>query len=245
VHNVNAVSTARFLSPVVLLVAAVPAMVQGTAQDPADDSIRQFLQTMDQRQPPYRAMRQLVAENGSRRGWLDAMTEYSPSTGFGYQVTSEGGSGYIRSKVLRAVLEGEREAIARGEIARSSLGQTNYTFQPNGVDADGLAQVLLSPRRKDRVLVSGTMFLQTDGALVRLQGRLAKSPSFWVKNVDILRCYERIAGVVVPVSLDSKAEVRLVGPATLRMTYSYSEIDGRRVTSPSGGGDPVCRGVVD
>ena len=220
-------------------------MVQGTAQDPADDSIRQFLQTMDQRMPPYQARRQLVAESGSRRGWLHAMTEYSPATGFSYQVMSEGGSGYIRSKVLRAVLDGEREAIARGEIARSSLGHTNYTFQPNGVDAEGLAQVLLSPRRNDRVLVSGTMFLQPDGVLVRLQGRLAKSPSFWVKNVDILRCYERIAGIVVPVSLDSKADVRFVGQATLRMTYSYSEIDGRRVTPLAGSsGDPVCPSLI-
>jgi hypothetical protein len=239
------VRAARHLGLFVLLIGtAVPALVQGAPQDPADHSIRQFLQTMDHRQPPYRAMRRLVAENGSRRGWLDATTEYSPATGFSYQVTAEGGSGYIRTKVLRRVLDGEREAIAQGEIARSALGQTNYTFQPNGVDAAGLANVLLSPRRKDRVLVSGTMFLQPDGALVRLQGRLAKSPSFWVKNVDIVRCYERIAGVVVPVSLESKAEVRFLGPATLRMTYTYSAIDGRPVTSAADtGGSGDCPGL--
>ena len=43
------------------------------------------------------------------------------------------------------------------------------------------------PRRKERILVSGSMSLQpSDGGLVRLQGRLAKSPSFWIKNVDIV-----------------------------------------------------------
>jgi hypothetical protein len=41
---------------------------------------------------------------------------------------------------------------------------------------------------EDRFLVSGMMVLNADdGALVRLQGRLAKSPSFWVKNVHIVR----------------------------------------------------------
>jgi hypothetical protein len=70
-----------------------------------------------------------------------------------------------------------------------------------------------------------------DGALVRLQGRLAKSPSFWVKNVDIVRSYERIDGHVVPVALQTTAQVRLLGEATLRMTYVYSEIDGRRLAS--------------
>jgi hypothetical protein len=108
---------------------------------------------------------------------------------------------------------------------------TGDIFQPNGVDDDGLANVLLSPRRKEPVLVDGTMFLKPgDGNLVRLEGRLAKSPSFWVKNVDIVRKYERIAGVVVPVALESKAQVRLLsGAATLRMTYIYAEIDGRSV----------------
>ena len=71
----------------------------------------------------------------------------------------------------------------------------------------------------------------TDGALVRLQGRLAKSPSFWVKNVDIVRSYERIDGKVVPVTLETKAQVRFLGEATLRMTYVYSEIDGRRLAA--------------
>jgi hypothetical protein len=81
--------------------------------------------------------------------------------------------------------------------------------------------------------VDGTMFLQpSDGNLVRLEGRLAKSPSFWVKNVDIVRKYERIAGVVMPVALESKAQVRMLGEAaTLRMTYTYSEIDGRSASS--------------
>jgi hypothetical protein len=195
-----------------------------------DDSIRQFLAQGDT-QRGYRAIRRLEAENRDRKGWLEAVTEYAPPTGFRYQIVAEGGSEYIRRKVLTAVLEGEREIIAHGEMARSSLDLANYRFQANGVDGDGLAKVLLSPRRKERVLVVGTMFLEpSDGALVRLQGRLAKSPSFWVKHVDIVRTYERIDGTVVPVALETKADVRFVGEATLRMTYKYSEIDGRRLS---------------
>lgn len=161
---------------------------------------------------------------------MDAITEYAPDTGFRYRIIAEGGSGYIRTKVLKAMLDGEMAVIAQGETKRSSLDPTNYKFQPNGIDRDGLANVLLSPRRKERVLVSGMMALDThDGALVRLQGRLAKSPSFWIKNVDIVRSYKRVEGTVVPVSLKSTAQVRFLGDATLRMTYDYSEIDGRAI----------------
>jgi hypothetical protein len=63
-----------------------------------------------------------------------------------------------------------------------------------------------------------------------MQGRLGKSPSFWIKNVDIVRSYEPINGVVVPVAMEATAQVRLFGPATFRMTYSYSHIDGRPVS---------------
>jgi hypothetical protein len=218
---------------VVVLVMAIvfASSARATVPDPADQTIRQFL-AQDDAQPAYRAVRRLQAENGTHRGWLEALTQYSPEAGFNFQITAEGGSGYIRSKILTALLEGEREVITNGETARSSLALINYRFQPNGIDSEGFANVLLLPRRKERVLVTGTMFLKpTDGDLVRLQGRLAKSPSFWVKDVDIVRTYERIAGTVVPVALETKAQVRFLGEATLRMTYVYTEIDDRPVPS--------------
>jgi hypothetical protein len=224
----DVVPTLRQARLVVVLVAIVCASyAHARVPDPVDDSIEQFL-AQDDTQRPYRADRHLTAENGNRKGWLDAITEYSPDTGFRYEITGEGGSGYIRSKVLKALLDAEQEVIARGETARSSLAPSNYTFQANGVDGEGLVNVLLSPRRKERVLVAGMIALNpSDGALVRLEGRLAKNPSFWIKDVDIKRRYERIHGTVVPVSLDTKAQVRFLGEATLRMTYIYSEIDGR------------------
>ena len=226
--NAIAIMAVRHTRLVAILLAVVFAgSARATVPDAAVQSMERFL-AQDGPQPAYRATRHLEAENGSRKGWLEAITEYSPETGFRYEVTSEGGSGYIRSKVLKALLDGELAVIAQGEAARSSLDSSNYKFQPNGIDRDGLANVLLSPRRKERVLVSGMMALDTtDGALVRLQGRLAKSPSFWVKNVDIVRTYQRIGGTVLPVALESKAQVRFAGDATLRMTYVYSEIDGR------------------
>lgn len=218
----------------VLIAIGLAPSVRATPPNAADHCIHQFLE-QDDTQHPYRATRRLEAENGGRSGWLEAVTDYSPQTGFRYQIIAEGGSAYIRGKVLRAVLDAERDAIAKGETARSSLDRTNYAFESNGLDADGLAKVQLTPLRKDRVLVTGTIFLQPAGGdLVRLQGRLAKSPSFWVKDVEILRSYERIGGAIVPVALESKAQLRLLGPAALRMTYTYSEIDGRPVATSQG-----------
>ena len=219
----------RWRVVVVLVTLAYASTVRATVPDATDQYIKQFL-AQDDTLRPYRALRRLEAKNGSRIGWIEAFTEYSLQTGFRYEIRAEGGSGYIRSRVLKAYLDGERDLIARGDSARSALTPANYTFQPNGIDGDGLANVLLSPRRKERVLLSGMMALNAnDGALVRLQGRLTKSPSFWVKNVDIVRTYKRMNGIVMPVLLDSTAQVRFLGDATMHMTYAYSEIDGHAI----------------
>lgn len=207
--------------------------VVASMPDAGDACVRRFL-AQNGADHEYRGVRRLEAQNGDRSGWIEAKTEYSISRGFSYEIIDQGGSGFIRDRILRGVLEGEQKIITQGHQARSALAPTNYSFQPAGVDADGLANVLLSPKRRDQVLVAGTLFLRPDQAEpVRLQGRLAKSPSFWIKNVDIVRTYARVGGIVMPVALESTAEIRLFGSAAMRMSYVYSEIDGRPVGSPT------------
>jgi hypothetical protein len=212
----------------------VPAVVTDLrAVEPPDaassHSIRQFL-TRDPQDHGYRALRRLEAENRGRTGWLEAWTTFAPDQTFQYEIVAEGGSSYIRSRVLRALLEGEKAAIERGEPGRSALADANYQFESEGLDPTGLVRIGLVPRRNEGILVAGAMFLTpVDGELVRLEGRLARSPSFWVKHVDIVRSYARIGDAVLPIALETRAQVRLLGPATLRMTYEYTEIDGRPV----------------
>ena len=192
--------------------------------------MQQFL-TRESKDHSYRAFRRLEAENRGRSAWLEAWTTFAAGQ-FSYEIESEGGSAYIRSRVLRAVLEGEQEAIERGEHMRSALAVSNYHFESDGVDPSGLVRVALVPRRNEGVLVAGSMFLKPfDGELVRIEGRLARNPSFWVKQVDIVRSYARIAGAVLPVALETRAQLRMLGAATFRMTYEYAEIDGAPVGS--------------
>ena len=190
---------------------------------------QQFL-TRESEHHRYRALRRLEAENRGRAGWLEAWTTFGPDESFHYEIVAEGGSSYIRSRVLRALLDGEKEAIEKGEPGRSALAATNYEFESEGLDPTGLVRIGLVPRRNEGVLVSGAMFLSpADGELVRIEGRLARNPSFWVKHVDIVRSYARIAGAVLPIALETRAQLRMLGPATLRMTYEYTEIDGQPV----------------
>jgi len=189
----------------------------------------------------YRASRRLEAAGVGQRGWLDVQTGFSHASGFFYEVTGEGGSGYIRSRVLHSLLDEERRLIAQNATPQVALSPANYTFEPDTVDADGLAVVSITPRRKERALIDGRIFLTPgDGVLVRVEGRLARTPSFWVSRVNVVRTYERINGVLMPVSLQTTAQLRLFGSSSLRMTYHYSQLDDRPVVEAAAGSGGTC-----
>jgi hypothetical protein len=179
----------------------------------------------------YSASRRLEASGKGQQGWLDVDTEFTAGSGLSYHVTAEGGSGYIRSRVLRSLLDAEQNLIARGDSASVALSTNNYEFTPNGLDAEGLVVVDMRPLRKNRSLIAGQMFLTTEGTLIRVEGRLAKNPSFWISRVNVVRTYRRINGVLMPVALDTTAQLRLLGSSALRMTYRYARVDEREVVN--------------
>jgi hypothetical protein len=196
--------------------------------------LQRFL-TLDGSAPSsFRALRHFDAQNDQfdSRAWMDVWTECDRA-GFRYMVVGEGGSEYIRSRVFRASLETERKMWADGSTGRAAMTSSNYEFEDGGAQADGLASFRVKPRRKDVLLVQGSIFLNAeDGDLVRVEGRLSKSPSFWTRRVDIVRWYRRVAGVRVPVALETVASIRIAGKSTFRVTYDYEMVNGQRVGSP-------------
>lgn len=160
---------------------------------------------------------------------MDVWTE-ADSRGFRYRVVSENGSDLIRGRVFRAILDAERASW--GKPDRAGVTPANYTFEDRGAQPDGLAELGVRPRRRDESLIVGAIFLQLgDGDLVRLAGQLSKSPSFWTRSVEIDWRFRRIAGVRMPVALDSVANVRIYGRSSLTMTYEYESVNGRRAAA--------------
>jgi hypothetical protein len=151
------------------------------------------------------------------------------STGFSYDIVGQGGSGYVRDRVFLPALEAERTMWGAGP--RGALTHENYTFEDLGAEPGGLAWIGVKPRRKDVLLVNGSIFLRPqDGDLVRVEGALSRTPSFWTRRVEIVRRYERIAGVRVPVAFESVASIRMAGKATFTMSYEYHSVNGLEIS---------------
>ena len=205
-----------------------------SAADSATQAFERVLARSNTVAPPqYRAYRRLeggVAKNEDkdRYGWLEAWTEFRPGRGFTYEIVREGGSEYIRNKVLRGMLSSEQDLIANGKRLRASLESKNYVFGDGGITEGGLQRILLKPAKKSDGLVDGSVLLDADsGFVTRIQGRLVKSPSFWLRDVDVSWKFAHVGGHVVPVEMTSSGRVRMFGRSSFKMIYDYESIDGR------------------
>jgi hypothetical protein len=231
--------TSRVLALVVgaVLSSATPHALTEPGQKPGaggSETLTAFLQREAAWPPPNRAYRRLQASNRrfDKDAWLEAITQYQPGRGFTFDIVGQGGSSLILGKVLRPALEAEAKAL-RDNPRRTALSPENYAITevaPGASDATGLVTLKLDPRRKEPFLVAGFVTVTSGEARVtRIEGRLAKNPSFWTTRVDVVRSYAVVQGFNMPVLLESKAEMRLVGTSEFRMTIRYESIAGKPV----------------
>jgi len=192
-------------------------------------ALERFLARPDEPVTQYRARRTLEGHNPRFKmdGAIEAITELSANGRFSYTIVSETGSDYIRDKVLRPLLETEAKVLASGNPSRSALTIDNYDIGGGELAEPGIVKLFAKPRRKEVSLIDGSVFITSaDSDLVRVEGKLAKNPSFWTTRVNLVRRYDRIGGVRVPVRLDSTAQIRFAGESSLSMTYDYEMING-------------------
>jgi hypothetical protein len=129
--------------------------------------------------------------------------------------------------VLRPVLENEEKLFATRDASRSAMTTANYELRGTEAAEPGLVKLLVKPKRREISLIDGAAVVTEDEAdLVRVEGRLAKNPSFWTRRVDVIRRYERLSGVRVPTRLDSVAQIRFAGKSTFSMTFEYEMVNG-------------------
>ena len=210
--------------------AAAAALPSDVGYDPV---LHRFLSRADEPLTTYRGTRRLEGRNEKFNvsAWMEIATELS-ADGFHYRVLREGGSDLIRGRVFRAMLANEEQIFATGDAARSAISSNNYELTPGDSAEPGLVKLFARPKRKDVTLIDGAVYItDNDADLVRVEGRLAKAPSFWTRRVDVVKQYTRVAGLRVPVRIESVAQIRFAGTSTMTMTYDYEMINGVDVSS--------------
>ena len=195
----------------------VLAFVCGSA---AAQSLEDILNRMEQAQnagvaqTPYTLTRsyQFFGSDANRTtSQVLATVQFQPPDQKSYNIERSSGSGQ-GLKVVKKVLDHEtREARSQdGDINRQ-----NYDFRylrsemRNGRPTHVLA---MDPKHKEKDTVRGQVWVDAETYLIQhVEGELAKSPSWWIKDVHVAADYGRLAGMWLQTSLLAVANVRILG----------------------------------
>ena len=155
-----------------------------------------------------------------------------------FVIQSATGSKLIVEKVLKKLLEAEKEESRPGMEGRFALTEANYRFSLIRYEStrSGSVYVLsVEPRRKDTFLYRGRIWVNAeDFAVERLDAEPAKNPSFWTKNTDIVQVYTKVSDFWLPANNHSVTAIRLGGRADLTIDYKdYRITDASQVISLS------------
>lgn len=185
----------------------------------------------------WTARRRLEGElvDKDERGWMEVVTRFDRRNGVSHAIIAEGGSNRIRQRALASVLEKEIGAARDEEARRAAFSRENYRYRLLGASWDDV-RIELLPLREDVRLLKGSAVVDSQsGDLRKVEGQLARNPSFWIRDVHVARTYARVGSATLPVDLVSTARVRMFGAARLRIRTQYTSVDGRPVASQDSG----------
>ena len=194
----------------------------------ADDVVARMMERDDQRQAAvhgYTAARRYVLENPHRHKHAEMLVkmECVEDGAKRFQTVSTSGWSAARNHVFPKLLESEAEASMPGGRERSRITPQNYSFALIGqenVNRRPAYVIAISPKTQNKYLVQGRIWVDLeDYAIVRIEGKPAKSPSFWIKSVQFVHTYRKNGSFWWPESDRSVSDVRIVGTNILTIEY--------------------------
>jgi hypothetical protein len=145
-----------------------------------------------------------------------------------FTIVSESGSGTVRDRVFKKLLEVEEESIREENQERSAITPENYTFQVSDyekTDTDESYVLDAQPRSKNKFLFRGHIWVDAkEFAITRVEGEPAVNPSWWTVKTDFKRRYQKIGDFWLPESNVSETKVRVFGTAVLSIEYRDYQI---------------------
>ena len=196
----------------------------------------------------YFSLRRYALENkrfGTRAEITVRMTFEQPRKK-AFEVLSEKGSGLIRKRVLRRLIQAEVDTTNEKSYAATDITPANYTFRLAGTrtEQDRVYYLLEAlPKRQDKYLFRGLIWIDPeDFAIARIEGSPAQNASFLIKKTTFVHMYGKFGQSWLPVSNKSDTDVRIFGRTSVTVEYYGYQVDehplpvltGRVAETPDG-----------
>ena len=105
--------------------------------------------------------------------------------------------------------------VQKDDSALTALTSANYKFsfkRTTQLNGRSVHDYQVKPRKKRAGLFKGHVYIDAyTGSLVRVEGSVVKSPSFFVRKLDFVQDYTDVAGFTLPAHMHSEALARIIG----------------------------------
>jgi hypothetical protein len=147
-----------------------------------------------------------------------------------FTVSSGSGSKFVRQHVFRRLINYEVQRMRNRKSDDRLITSENYDLQMVGWDRVGKVDCLVvdaTPKRVQKDLFRGKIWINNeDFAIVKIAGHLARSPSFWIKEVEFERNYVKIGDFWLPQRESVVSRVRIFGRKVMIVDYRNYVING-------------------
>jgi len=173
----------------------------------------------------YAGFRRYVFDNGRlhKHAELLVTVKCGPDGSKHFDVVSEDGWNTANHKILRKMLESEAETSLPQTRPKSRLTPDNYSFamvQRDSIEGRPTYVIDVTPKREDKYLFEGRIWVDAyDYALVRVEGKPAKNPSFWTRSIHFVHQYQKSGDFWFPVTTESITQARIVGNTDVTIQY--------------------------
>jgi hypothetical protein len=165
---------------------------------------------------------------------------YSAPGSLAFKAVNFAGDSFVKTNVISRLLQSEVDHAKTADNADTAITTANYKFAYKGVqevEGQPLCHVFQVKPRHNRVgLFKGTVYLNVyTAAMVRAEGRMVKSPSFFVKNIQFSQDYTEVDGFDLVSHIHSTADARIIGKTVVDITHSYLQarsIEQLQASSP-------------
>jgi len=190
----------------------------------------------------YAGVRRYIFDNNRlhKHAELVVSIKCQPDGSKHFEVVSEDGWGTANHKILRKMLDSEAETSEPQIRPKSRLTPDNYSFALVEVDSiDGRPTYVIdaTPKREDKYLFEGRIWVDAgDYALVRVEGKPAKNPSFWTRSIHFVHQYQKSGDFWFPATTESITQARFVGKTDVTIRYFDYTPNAASGTDSSGSG---------
>jgi len=201
-------------APVALV---VPPVLPRMAPELALEAVRGRAVVQAARLASYSATTVIHAQlpDMSEQGEFELQKQYSSPRTLAFKAVSFTGDNFVKSNVIVRLLQAEVDHVQKDDPAQSAITPANYHFSYKGtaqLDGRQVHVYQVKPHHKRAGLFKGHVYLDAyTGSMVRAEGRMVKSPSFFVKKIEFVQDYADISDFTFPVHIHSEAKARLVG----------------------------------